>query len=62
MALLHATGVATVAGSAFYHGNDGDNLIRFCYAKNDADLEEAVRRLKALPEKLGKATLASQSR
>ncbi len=48
MSLLHATGVATVAGSAFYHGRDGENLIRFCYAKNDADLEEACRRLKRL--------------
>jgi aminotransferase len=48
MSLLHATGVATVAGSAFYHGADGDNLIRFCYAKNDADLAEACRRLKTL--------------
>jgi aminotransferase len=48
MALLHATGVATVAGSAFYHGADGDNLLRFCYAKNDADLAEACRRLKTL--------------
>jgi aminotransferase len=54
MALLHATGVATVAGSAFYHGGDGDNLVRFCYAKNDTDLEEACRRLRTLPEKLGR--------
>jgi aminotransferase len=52
MALLHATGVATVAGNAFYHGSEGDNLVRFCFAKNDADLEEACRRLKMLPEKL----------
>src|SRR5499427_79860 len=27
MSLLQASGVATVAGSAFYHGADGDNLI-----------------------------------
>jgi len=51
MHLLHETGVATVAGSAFYHGG-GENLIRFCFAKNDADLEEACRRLKTLPAKL----------
>jgi len=45
--LLDQTSVATVAGSAFYHGSDGDNLIRFCYAKTDAELQEACRRLKA---------------
>jgi aminotransferase len=48
---LQETGVASVAGSAFYHGG-GESLIRFCFAKNDADLEEACRRLRALPEKL----------
>ncbi len=53
MALLRETRVASVAGSAFYHGGDGENLIRFCFAKNDEDLEEACRRLKELPEKLG---------
>jgi aminotransferase len=47
MSLLHSTGVASVAGSAFYHSGGGENLIRFCFAKNDADLEEACRRLKA---------------
>jgi aminotransferase len=47
MSLLHTTGVASVAGSAFYHSGGGENLIRFCFAKNDADLEEACRRLKA---------------
>jgi len=47
MSLLHSAGVATVAGSAFYHGADGENLVRFCYAKNDVDLAEACRRLKA---------------
>ncbi|MBZ5507357.1 MAG: pyridoxal phosphate-dependent aminotransferase [Acidobacteriia bacterium] len=52
MCLLNETGVATVAGSAFYHGNGGENLIRFCFAKTDAELAEACRRLKALPEKL----------
>src|SRR5215467_13218786 len=45
MALLEATGVATVAGSAFYHAGGGENLVRFCFAKNDTDLEEACRRL-----------------
>ena len=49
MHLLQETGVATVAGSAFYHGNGGENLIRFCFAKTDGELAEACRRLKALP-------------
>lgn len=49
MYLLHETGVASVAGSAFYHGGGGENLIRFCFAKTDAELAEACRRLRALP-------------
>ena len=52
MYLLQQTGVATVAGSAFYHGHGGENLIRFCFAKTDAELAEACRRLKALPSVL----------
>jgi aminotransferase len=59
MALLRETGVASVAGSAFYHGADGDNLLRFCFAKTDAELSEACRRLQTLPEKIGRyATLS----
>jgi len=45
MYLLRETGVASVAGSAFYHGDGGENLIRFCYAKTDRELDEACRRL-----------------
>jgi aminotransferase len=52
MYLLNQTGVATVAGSAFYHGGGGENLIRFCFAKTDAELAEACRKLKALPSVL----------
>ncbi len=58
MTLLRETGVATVAGSAFYHGGGGENLVRFCFAKTDAELEEACRRLKTLPEKLGQHATA----
>jgi aminotransferase len=61
MYLLQQTGVATVAGSAFYHGDSGENLIRFCFAKTDAELAEACRRLKALPSKLGKLTTGVKS-
>ncbi len=48
MSLLRETGVASVAGSAFYHGSGGENLIRFCFAKTDAELQEACKRLRAL--------------
>ena len=47
-ALLRRTGVAAVAGSAFFQGGRGDNLLRFCFAKRDTDLVEACRRLRTL--------------
>ncbi len=48
--LLAETGVAAVAGSAFFAEdakgvNPGENLLRFCFAKKDAELAEACRRL-----------------
>jgi aminotransferase len=48
--LLADTGIASVAGSAFFGRNAdgtnrGDHLLRFCYAKKMAELEEACRRL-----------------
>ena len=46
--LLAATGVAAVAGSAFFRPGRGDNLLRFCFAKQDADLDEACERLRKL--------------
>ena len=46
--LLRRTGVAAVAGSAFFRKGGGENLLRFCFAKRDADLDEACRRLRAL--------------
>jgi aminotransferase len=46
--LLAATGVAAVAGSAFYRPGNGENLLRFCFAKKDADLEDACARLRRL--------------
>ncbi len=52
MALLRETGVASVAGSAFYHGGAGENLIRFCFAKKDEELEQACARLRQLPARL----------
>jgi aminotransferase len=52
-ALLASTGIATVAGSAFFgvdeRGiNRGENLLRFCFAKKDDELREACRRLEQL--------------
>lgn len=49
MWLLKKTGVSCVPGSAFFHNAvDGDLLARFCYAKSEADLNEACRRLEGL--------------
>ena len=48
--LLHRTGVAAVAGSAFFQKGGGENLLRFCFAKRDADLQEACRRLRLLTD------------
>jgi aminotransferase len=48
MFLLAETGVAAVPGAAFYHGGGGEQLLRFCFAKTDADLEEGCRRLAKL--------------
>jgi aminotransferase len=45
MHLLRETGVASVPGDAFYHNGEGTNLVRFCYAKTDEELDEACRRL-----------------
>ena len=48
MYLLEKTGVATVPGQAFFHDETGENILRFCYAKTDRDLEEACARLQKL--------------
>lgn len=45
MHLLRKTGVACVPGEAFYHDDSGENLARFCFAKEDAILDEASERL-----------------
>ena len=44
--LLAATGVASVAGSAFFRKGHGENLLRFCFAKKDEDLDDACARLR----------------
>jgi aminotransferase len=47
MHLLAKTGVASIPGSAFYRGSAGENLLRFCFAKDDDVLAEACKRLRA---------------
>jgi aminotransferase len=46
--LLAATGVAAVAGSAFFRPGRGEDLLRFCFAKQDAELDSACARLRRL--------------
>jgi aminotransferase len=46
--LLRSAGVAAVAGSAFFREGRGENLLRFCFAKQDAELDEACERLRKL--------------
>jgi len=46
--LLAATGVAAVAGSAFFRSGHGENLLRFCFAKKDDELGDACARLRRL--------------
>jgi len=45
MYLLRKTGVACVPGMAFYHDNSGESLARFCFAKEDAILDEACQKI-----------------
>jgi aminotransferase len=46
--LLRNTGVAAVAGTAFFAEGRGENLIRFCFAKRDEDLGRACAMLRTL--------------
>jgi len=48
MNLLGKTKVACVPGEAFYHDKGGENLARFCFAKEDPVLDEACRRIETL--------------
>lgn len=45
MALIEEAGVASVPGPSFYASDRGDRLLRFCFAKDFAALEEACKRL-----------------
>ncbi len=48
MYLLSQARVAGVPGDAFFHGSGGTDLIRFCFAKTDEELEEACQRLERM--------------
>ncbi len=45
--LLEVAGVASVPGSAFFASERGKRMLRFCYAKDFAALEEACQRIRA---------------
>lgn len=45
-ALLEQTGVAAIPGSAFYRDAVGENLLRFCFAKEESVLRDAGARLR----------------
>jgi aminotransferase len=46
--LLAATGVAAVAGSAFFTQGRGENLLRFCFGKKPEALDKACAALRSL--------------
>ncbi len=48
MYLLEKAGVACVPGRAFYHDHGGRSWARFCFAKRDAVLDDACRRLRRI--------------
>ncbi len=45
--LLAATGIAAVAGSAFFTQGRGENILRFCFGKKPEDLERACAALRS---------------
>ncbi len=47
-ALLEQARVASVPGSAFFVSGAGSRMLRFCFAKDFAALEEACRRIRAV--------------
>lgn len=45
MFILNECKVASVPGMAFYHDNGGENIVRFCFAKEENELKQACERL-----------------
>jgi aminotransferase len=58
--LLEQSGVACVPGEAFYLGNAGEHLARFCFAKEKSILDEACRRIENLRMSQNFAKMARQ--
>ncbi|MBM4272304.1 MAG: aminotransferase class I/II-fold pyridoxal phosphate-dependent enzyme [Deltaproteobacteria bacterium] len=48
MYLLQETRVACVPGMAFFHDSSGEDMARFCFAKEEDVLDEACRRIEKL--------------
>jgi aminotransferase len=48
MFLLNEIGIATVPGSAFYANRNGENLVRFCFAKDNQILDRACEQILSL--------------
>ena len=48
MQLLKETGIASVPGSSFYNNTPCTNLARFCFAKNQAELDMACKQISKL--------------
>ncbi len=48
MHMLAKTGVGAVPGSAFYHGQGGEDLVRFCFAKDIDVIRQACRQLERI--------------
>lgn len=57
MTLIEEAGVASVPGPSFYASGGGDRLLRFCFAKDFAALEEACKRLASRSAAAGAAAL-----
>ncbi|MEA5446331.1 aminotransferase class I/II-fold pyridoxal phosphate-dependent enzyme [Gammaproteobacteria bacterium AB-CW1] len=45
MEILEQAGVASVPGSAFFSGDEGESVVRFCFGKSDQTLHAAQERL-----------------
>ena len=43
LVILEKTEVASITGNAFFQSSEGENLVRFCFAKDDAFLLEGVK-------------------
>lgn len=46
--LLEECGIASVPARAFYHESEGLHLARFCFSKQEAEIDAAIERLKQL--------------